>query len=282
MGYSSWSNDCYTDREEVRARTGKSAFAYHADVSAGRTERKVHARMDPKGVVRESRDSDTHPDSVAIGVILDVTGSMHSTPVTMQKSLPKLMDAVKAAGIAHPHILFGAVGDHRSDKVPLQVGQFEAGIEMDDDLGRMYMEGGGGGSYEESYDLAMYFFAHHTSIDCHEKRGRKGYLFIIGDEHPYARTPKDAIREVCGDTPQDDVLLEDTLKALRDKYEVFFVIPNMTSHFSDPDLRNGWVSRLGVDHVIMLDDPSNICGAIASAIKGQPVAASATPRTVRL
>ena len=78
--------------------------------------------MDPKGVTRESRDSDEHPESVAIGVLLDVTGSMHSTPITMQKSLPKLMDVVKEAGVAHPHILFGAVGDHRSDKVPLQVG----------------------------------------------------------------------------------------------------------------------------------------------------------------
>ena len=28
----------------------------------------------------------------------------------------------------------------------------------------------------------MYFMARHTSLDCHEKRGQRGYLFIIGDE----------------------------------------------------------------------------------------------------
>ena len=37
----------------------------------------------------------------------------------------------------------------------------------------------------ESYELAMYFMARHTALDCHEKRGKRGYLFIIGDEMAY-------------------------------------------------------------------------------------------------
>jgi len=281
MGYSSWSDDSYRDREVVRARTGKSAFVHDHAIRTGTAARKVHERMDPKGVTRESRDSDEHPESVAIGVLLDVTGSMHTTPITMQKSLPKLMDAVKEAGIAHPQILFGAVGDHRSDAVPLQVGQFEAGIEMDDDLGRVFMEGGGGGSYEESYDLAMYFFARHTVCDCFEKRGRKGYLFVIGDEHAYETTPKNTIKGICGDSPQDDVPFADTLRELQAKWEVYFIIPNMTAHYHDAELRRYWEDRLGTDHVIMLEDPANVCGAIATAISGTPVAVTES-RSVRL
>ena len=77
---------------------------------------------------------------------------------------------------------FGAVLDATCDRVPLQVGQFESDNRMDEHLGNMVLEGGGGGQMTESYELAMYFMARHTAIDCHEKRRRRGYLFIIGDE----------------------------------------------------------------------------------------------------
>ena len=58
---------------------------------------------------------------------------------------------------------------------------------MDDDLGRILLEGGGGGQKTESYELALYFMARHTATDCFERRGRRGYLFIIGDEMAYPR-----------------------------------------------------------------------------------------------
>jgi hypothetical protein len=98
-------------------------------------------------------------------------------------------------------VLFGAIGDYFSDRVPLQIGQFESGIEMDDNLTKFVLEGGGGGSYEESYQNALYFFAHRTSCDCLEKRGKKGYLFVVGDEHAYRKTPATQLRDVLGDLP---------------------------------------------------------------------------------
>lgn len=42
----------------------------------------------------------------------------------------------------------------------------------------------------ESYELAMYFMARHTSIDCYEKRGKRGYLFMIGDELAYPKVKR--------------------------------------------------------------------------------------------
>ena len=62
-----------------------------------------------------------------------------------------------------PQIMFGAIGDATCDRVPLQVGQFESDNRMDDDLGRIVLEGGGGGQMTESYELAMYFMARHTA-----------------------------------------------------------------------------------------------------------------------
>ncbi len=171
MGYSHWSDDAFQARQDHRRSSGQTAFTYDAWVRAtGQT--RVHSQMDPFGVTRESRDSAEHPDSLAIGVMFDVTGSMGSVPRTLQTKLGSLMRLLVEKGyVAHPQVLFGAIGDANCDRVPLQVGQFESGLEMDDDLGKIYLEGGGGGQVHESYELAIAFFALHTAIDCFDKRG---------------------------------------------------------------------------------------------------------------
>ena len=198
MGYSNWSDAAYQARQSNRRTTNQSAFTYDAHVRASGVV-KVHDQMDPRGVTRESRDSDEHPDSVAIGVIFDVTGSMGSVPRVLQTKLGALMRVLIQRGyVEHPQVLFGAVGDAYCDAVPLQIGQFESGLEMDDELGKIYLEGGGGGQVHETYELAVYFMARHTAIDCYERRGRKGYLFTIGDELPYNVVKKEQVRQHIG------------------------------------------------------------------------------------
>ena len=75
-----------------------------------------------------------------------------------------------------------AIGDAECDRAPLQVTQFEADIRLADQLRELWIEGGGGGNRGESYHLPWAFAAMRTSTDCFERRGRKGYLFTIGDE----------------------------------------------------------------------------------------------------
>ncbi len=268
MGGSSWSDDFYKDREEDRKRTGKKAFAYDHHVKHDPGAKKVvHPKMDPRGVTRESRDSDAHPRSNAIGVVFDVTGSMGGIPRQLQKKLPQLMGLLVRKGyIEDPQILFGAVGDFFADRVPLQIGQFESGIEMDDDLGRLLLEGGGGGSYEESYQNALYFFARHTEIDCWEKRRRKGFLFLIGDEMPYAKCTKNEVAKLIGDDLTRDLTVEEVIAEARERYHVFFVIPRGASHGADPKLERRWADLLGPQNVIMLEDPDGVCEAIGLAI----------------
>src|SRR4051812_34048661 len=187
MGGTRWSDEHYQDRARLRAQTGKDAFEHDHAIRTGQADRAVHEKMNPRGVrVRESRDSDAHPESHAVGVLFDVTGSMQDVPRILQANLPRLMGLLIRKGyLDHPQILIGAIGDATCDQAPLQVGQFESGIEIEEDLSKLFLEGGGGGHITESYELAMYFMARHTSLDCHEKRGRRGYLFIIGDEAPY-------------------------------------------------------------------------------------------------
>ncbi len=268
MGGSSWSDEHYHHREEVLKSTGAPAFAYSTSVKAGHVAAKVHDKLNPFGVTRESRDSKEHPESTAIGVVMDVTGSMQDSPKAAQKSLPQLMGLLLRKGyIKDPQILNAAVGDYYSDRAPLQVGQFESGLEMDDDLKNMFLEGGGGGSYQESYNDAMYFFWKHTSIDCWEKRGKKGYLFLVGDEHAYPLSSKDEIAKLFGDKVEKDFKVEELVAGVQEKYHLFFMIlENGTYHGKDPELKQWWQKLVGPENVIMLQDINLLCETIGSVV----------------
>ena len=268
MGGSSWSDDLYRDRVEYRKVSGTPTFAHDVDVKSGRKEAKAHDTLSPYGIkVREARDSEAHPNSVAIGVIFDVTGSMATVPRVLQEKLTKLMQLLLNKKYCEdPQILVGAVGDYHSDKVPLQMGQFESGIEIDEQLGLLFLEGGGGGSYEESYQNALYFFARHTSIDCWEKRGKKGYLFIIGDEKPYGASSPSEIKKIFGDVVQENVLTTNLIREVQERYHLFYIIPNGTSHFKDPELHKCWAELIGLENVFMLEDPDVVCEAIGSSV----------------
>ena len=60
-----------------------------------------------------------------------------------------------------PSICFAAVGDANSDQAPLQITEFAEGSAIDNQLSKLWLEGGGGGQHYETYELAAYFFANH-------------------------------------------------------------------------------------------------------------------------
>jgi hypothetical protein len=262
MGSGSWSTDVYDAAARMRAATGTSAFAY-SDSGA----RTVHANLDPLGVVtRESRDSDEHTQTVSIAVLFDVTGSMRTVPRVLQEKLPGLLGLLLRKGYAtDPQILFGAIGDATCDRVPLQVGQFESDNRMDDDLGRFVLEGGGGGQNTESYELAMYFMARHTTLDSFDKRGRKGYLFIIGDELAYPKVNRDEVRAIIGDEIGEDITTAAIVAELRRRYEVYFILPSGTFNAGSTVVLDFWRGLLG-QNVIELDDLDAVCETVALTV----------------
>lgn len=278
MGSTSWNDAHYRDRAMYRASTGKATFGYDADVKGGKTAAKAAPSLDAKTNLkitasgfkgRESRDSAEHPTSLAIATVLDVTGSMSTVPRIVQQNLPKLMGLLTRRGyVEHPHILTMAIGDATTDQAPLQVGQFEAGIEIENDLTNLFLEGNGGGQQppRESYDLGLYFLGHHTAIDCYEKRGKKGYIFLIGDEMPYDVTTKEQIERYIDTKVEADAKLEDTIAKVKEKYEVFFILPNQTSHYNDHRMISRWEELLGEGRFFKLENPAGICELIASII----------------
>jgi hypothetical protein len=269
MGSGRWSTDVYDAAERYRAASGTGAFAYSDRTrrSAPRDTWRAHQTLDPHGLtVRESRDSDEHPNSLAIAVLFDVTGSMGGVPRTLQTKLPDLFGLLLRKGYTEdPQILFGAVGDATCDRVPLQLGQFESDNRMDDDLGNILLEGGGGGQKTESYELALYAMARHTSLDCHEKRGRRGYLFLIGDEMPYGRVKAREVRAVLGETVPQDIPVQEILAELKRKFHVFYILPAGASYAGDSEVLALWRALLG-QNVIELDDLDAVCETIALTV----------------
>ncbi|MEV6524461.1 hypothetical protein AB0M43_21115 [Longispora sp. NPDC051575] len=262
MGSGRWDTNVYDAAKSYRAATGTSAFAY-SDSGA----RDAHPTLDPLGVdVRESRDSDEHPRSTAIAVLFDVTGSMGHVPRTLQTKLPELFGLLLRKGyVTDPQILFGAVGDATCDRVPLQIGQFESDNRMDDHLANIVLEGGGGGQRTESYELAMYFMARHTSLDCYDKRGRKGYLFLIGDEMPYAGVKPKEVKQVVGDKLAEPVPVAAIVAELRQRYEVYYILPTGSAYAGDTEILGYWRGLLG-QNVIQLDDLDAVCETIALTV----------------
>jgi hypothetical protein len=270
MGGSSWSDESYRGITSRKLRSHGTSFTYDKAVKSGSAPRAAHVALDPskmKAGRRESRDSEAHPESNAIIVALDVTGSMGSVIKAIHEKLPTLMGMlIRKNYIPDPQIMFMGIGDATCDSVPLQVGQFESGVEMEGDISNLYIEGGGGGQSTESYELAAYVATHMTSIDCFEKRGKRGYLFIIGDEMPYPRLKAHEVRKVIGEGAEVDIPVEQLFGELKKKYFTFYILPEGACHGHDPQIVKRWSDLIGSEHVLRLKDPGAVAELIASQI----------------
>jgi hypothetical protein len=257
MGHGNYSHAAHT------AIVADRAAARHHEVF---TQRACHPLMNPLGLrMREARDSADHPNSLGIVFALDVTGSMGDIPHGLAtKELPVFMSLLTACGIPDPQLLFMAIGDATSDNAPLQVGQFESTAQlMDQWLTWTYLEGGGGGSGAESYELAFYMAAQHTDLDCWVKRKKKGYLFLTGDELPYRAVSRHQVGSLVGQKLDADVPIEEVIAAAAETYHIFFLVPDLKRR---RNCERRWRDLLG-DHVICMEDPGDAC-AVAAAIVG--------------
>ncbi len=250
----------------VRAET-LGYFSKGADeIFTQAKERKIHESMIPsKALLRESRDSEVHPNSVPIIIALDTTGSMGSIPMNLvREGLPKMVANIIQKGVPDPAILFLGVGDHECDKAPLQVGQFESGDEeLDLWLTRTWLEGKGGGNSGESYHLAWYFAANHTVTDSFEKRGQKGILFTIGDEPCLRNLPTRAVEGIMGLTPQSNFTDEELLAAAQEKYEVFHL--HIMEGSAGRSSVGYWENLLG-QHCIVVKDYTKIADVLSDTV----------------
>jgi len=254
-----------------------------APISSAFTARAMTSALDPKDIaVRESRDSAANPQSTPVIVGLDVTGSMGSLSHTIANSGMKvLFEAIyDRKPVTDPHIMFMGIGDVAYDRSPLQVSQFEADIRLAEQLISLHIEGGGGGNHSESYTLPWYFAAMKVSADAIEKRGKKGYLFTVGDEECPKVVRASEFEKVFGPGQWTDLTTQQLLDMVQRNWHTFHIVAEEGDYCrqagADHVVRS-WNAILG-QRVIRMSDHTKLAEIVVSAMQvteGESVAAVA-------
>ena len=288
MGYSATSRDELNARAAYRRATGTS-FAHTYDMaSRPRDLRTIHESVDPKRLnslgerVRECLDSAEHPLTVPVVVGFDETGSMGDAPRTLQVKLAALEGALLRAGLVDGQLCFAAYGDAQNDEVaPCQVGQFESGLEMEDQLNNLFLEGYGGGNMGETSGLLLYFLARHSRLDSLQKRGRKGYLLLTGDELPLPRITREEVKRYIGDELQQDLTIEQVVAEVKRSYDVYF-FHYMTGAARMQNSLPTWQRLLGADHVIPLESLDTVAEQMAMLVASREGVTDSVEETAAL
>ena len=250
------------------------------DIFEQNIKRTAHTSMIPalkenKAHLRESRDSEAHPNSVPIIITLDITGSKGSIPENLIKTgLPTMVAKLKELGVESPHILIIAVGDSRRDNNNgvFQLGQFEGGDkEMDMWLERIWISEGGGGNGSESYNWAYYYALNHVQTDAWDKRKQKGFIFTIGDDHCQPNLTKAELDEVMGYLSKgESVDTEKIVEDLREKWKMF--------HIELGSCKDLWCRLIGSQNVVEMkrNDYEGIAKQIATLVAENVIPSSST------
>ena len=260
--------------------TTKDWEAYSKGHVSGRSTAQIYTstamkpEFDPKNVMRESRDSDEHPESTPIIIGLDVTGSMSNILNEVAQQLGMLVtEILERQPVSDPQILFGAVGDSTCDTYPFQCTQFESDIRIAEQLTQLYFERGGGGNGFESYPLAWYFAANHTSTDSIEKRGKKGFLFTMGDDSYPQKLTREEIQYIFGeDIEKDGITIDAVLSQASRKWEIFHLClkqgSNMSGFWADDPTKiiSEWTNILG-ERAIPVSDYTKVPQIIVSILE---------------
>ena len=253
MGSGSWTTSSYASYSTSIGRSYCASTMTFDDTYTSSSQafvaHMIDESMDPKNVMRECCDSDEHPATIPVILALDVTGSMGSTAIEVQKKLNPIMIEIYKR-IKDAEIMVMAIGDLAYDNSPIQLSQFESDIRIAENLDKIYFENGGGGNDYESYTAAWYMGLKHCKLDCW-KRGKKGLIITIGDEPINPYLPAYQLNEATGDTNQKDVETKDLYKDVIEKFDVYHICVESRSYPDQTRERNAFAKVIGEQHALV-------------------------------
>lgn len=286
MGYGSYKAK---DWDKLRNSRGINSSSSVNDIFRNK---EVDPKYNPRNInVRESRDSADSPESTPIIIGFDDTGSMgYLAQEIAQNSLNKTLTEIYDKNpVTNPHVMCAAIGN-AGDVGPLQVTQFEADIKIVEQLLDLWIPLRGCG--DSGDPLIWYFAAKHTSIDSWEKRGKKGFLFTIGDDSIKGHIYCHYFNDIFGDELKGSYLeIEDILDMAQEKYHVFHIItkplksdvldkwlnllPNSTAIVDERNVKNLYMVIISIMQLVNGQDrkeilkqwPSNAQKGIEDALK---------------
>ena len=262
MGGGSWDSGTYHSTKSTRAASGVADFAYTQSAT------NVHANLDPKRINKkpfgklESRDSADHPESHAVLVCFDVTGSNIDRAVDVQKKLPTLMELL-AKYIADPQVAVAANDDYKVVGTnSIQISDFESDIRVDEHIRNIWLVGNGGGNNGESYDLLLYAAARKMVLDSVEKRSKKGYMFLYADELVFPNVLKGEVHDVFGDKLESDIPTVEIIEEAQRNFHIFVIWPRG----GEDRAHEQYKKLFGEENVLVSQHPNLLCELIASTV----------------
>ena len=242
--------------------SARRSYASHAASSLSKAvDRGVKAKdLVPAQISTESKNP--------LVVITDQTGSMGAWPATMFSKLPYLEHEAKTEYMGEDvEISWGAIGDaHNGENYPLQVRPFAKGTDLAKKLKEIVIEGQGGGSTQESYELAALYYARNVEMP----NAVRPLLIFIGDESPYDSVEKDQAEEYAHVKLAQRMKTREVFEELKQNFSVYFVQkPYGDEHLSDGPLtgttkrvHKDWAALVGEDHIALLSDPGRVVDVI--------------------
>jgi hypothetical protein len=266
MGGGSWSDaDWNSHASASAAMPTDHLFKTHSAAS-------VKAAIKPVNIdMRESRDSIDHPNATPVIVGLDVTGSMGMIAAAIAKEGLGIVfkELLTRKPISDPQVMAMAIGDANCDRVPLQVTQFESDMRITEQLLELFLEGGGGGNSFESYNLPWAFAGRKIATDAFEKRGKKGYLFTVGDENAPKDLTLEQLKQFVDPEATQAIGNAELLEAAGKQFHIFHLIVaegDHASRYGVDSVKATWTPLLG-QRVLVLDDYKKLAEVIVSAIQ---------------
>lgn len=285
MGASIYRSFDYTAGVDALRATGKIFARSSAAAATGDYTGSISDILNPRNLkngMRESCYADGFNDVLSVVISIDGTGSMQRVPYELQERLPTLIDLLTTQGITdHPNILFMCHDDETVvPNAAFQMSQFEIGAtELVTALNEMVIPYQGGGNDGESYHLALYAAANHTTLESFEQEGKRGFMFMICDEQPFfdkgdpakrGTTPTMAA-QVFGDSIEKEVPMVESLRSLLDRYYFFCIRPGHTSHGTNKGITRQWQNLVqdaggNPEYVLEVDATDEIVSTIAMCI----------------
>lgn len=240
------------------------------------TAKAMDPKNDPKNiVVRESRDSDAHPETFPVLIAVDGSGSMGDLSLAVARKVglvfEELLKLHEAGSIPYPQVAVSLFRDVAADYNDwFQFSQFESDtktlmeqVEKFSSIGT-----GGGGNNSESEGLVWFTASTKVVHDHSAKRGKKGFLFTIGDEEVPPDLQERDVRKVFGEAPEKVPTNEELLKALAPEWEVFHLMVQEGWHMQryGEAVVNSWTKLLG-ERALLLTHTDAMLEVITSTIR---------------
>lgn len=199
-------------------------------------------------------------------IVCDVTGSMSDWPATIFSKLPYLEHEGKEYLGEDMEISFSAVGDANDDKYPLQVQPFAKASDLKTNLEKLIHERGGGGTKQESYDLAALYYLH--NCECPEAI-HKPIMIFIGDEGLYEYVSKEQAELFAKTKLESRISLNSVFEELTEKFSVYLIrkpyrisLNENVISGDDQIIENQWRELLGSDRIVSLPGAERVVDVI--------------------